>query len=208
MNACFTLLPPAVSRLALLALLAGAASANATAYTVSIEYWKFTSPYRYNPSYLQIQVGDTVTWVNADYATYNYHSVYFPASGAYSGPLDVDESVTAQFISPGTYSYYDWDASQYLGVYFSGTIVVVAAAPSQPEPASLTNPVLLSDGRFQCTVSNLTVGKAYTVEMSTDLVNWSGVYTNTAGAGVETYVDSAAMGLGRGFYRVVYYAAP
>ena len=148
---------------------------------------------------------DTVTWVNADYVDYDPHSVYFPVSEAYSGPLDVDESITATFNTPGTYSYYDWYIYQMVGFYFSGTIIVTAA-PSQPSPAALANPVRLSDGSFQCMVNNLTVGKTYTIEKSSDLVSWTGIYTKTAEAASEAYVDTTATGTTQGFYRVVYYA--
>jgi plastocyanin len=205
MSVFITLLPRATNGLALIAMLACEAQACAADYTVSIEYWKWSSPYQFNPGYLTIQAGDTVTWVNADYVFYNYHTVYFPASGAYSGLLDVDESVTAQFTTPGTYSYYDYYIKQSPSYYFSGTVVVTAPPPQTP-PASLMSAMLVPGGGFQCTVSNLTAGKTYVIERSTNLVDWSGVYTNTANSGVETYVDGAAMRGGRGFYRAVYYS--
>jgi plastocyanin len=205
MNTLFIHLARTAKLLALIAVLACAAHAKATDYTVSIEYWKFSSPYRFNPNYLEIQAGDWVNFVNADYVFYNYHSVYFPASGDYSGELDVDESIWAQFISPGTYSYYDLYADEYLGIYFSGTIVVKAA---QPEPASLGSAFRMTNGNFQCTVGNLTVGMKYTVLLSTNLVDWSPIRTNTATATSEIYTDTSAPTRGAAFYRVVYYGTP
>src|SRR5215467_9647585 len=94
--------------LAASAILASGTWAVAADYTVSIEYWNLSNPFRYNPNYLTIQAGDTVTWINQDYAMYFPHSVYFPSAHVYSGVLDVDESITFQFPSPGTYSYYDF----------------------------------------------------------------------------------------------------
>ena len=197
-------LASAAKMLGLIAVMVCAAQAKATDYTVSIEYWKFSSPYRYNPNYLEIQAGDTVTWVNNDYVDYNYHSVYFPDYGVYSGPLDVYDTWMVQFKSPGTYSYYDWLIDQY-GYYFSGTIVVKAA---QPAPASLGDAVRLTNGTFQCTIKDLTVGMKYSVLVSTNLLDWSAIKTNTAAATSEIYLDTSDPTRGVAFYRVVYYGTP
>ncbi len=86
----------------------------------------------------------------------------------------------------------------------TGTIVVKPATPPQPVPATLIDPLVLLDGRFQCTVSNLVPGKTYIVEASTNLMNWTAISTNVAASSVESYVDDGAAAFRRRCYRSVH----
>jgi plastocyanin len=163
----------------------------ATQYTVEM-----TSDWKFSPSYLQIEVGDTVTFVNHDY-TYYLHDSVCPGYWD-TGLLDVDENVSLQFLGTGTYNYRD--SSFYL-FGMTGTIVVNPATPTQPTPATLLNPTPLPGGSFQFTLSNLVVGATYVIQASTNFVDWSNISTNTAASTVESYVDAGATGFRWRFYR-------
>src|SRR5512135_1346617 len=66
-------------------------SAKATEYTVEM-----TSDWTFSPKYLQIQVGDIVTWVNHDWTNHNYHDSICPGYW-YTGLLNVDETNSVVF---------------------------------------------------------------------------------------------------------------
>jgi plastocyanin len=162
-----------------------------TRYTVEM-----TSDWTFSPSYLQIEVGDIVTFVNHDYTYYLHDSV---CPGAWnSGYLDVDESASLQFLGTGTYNYRD---SFFYSYGMTGTIVVNPATPTQPTPAVLLEPTRLPGGSFQFTLSNLVVGATYIIQASTNFVDWSNISTNSAGSSVESYVDDGATAFRRRFYR-------
>jgi plastocyanin len=169
----------------------GAQSCFAAQYTVEM-----TDNWTFSPSYLEIQVGDIVTWVNHDW-TYNYHDSYCPGYW-YVGPLDLDESGSLMFPITGTFNYRD---SYWYVLGMRGTIVVNPATPTQPTPATLLDPTPLPGGGFQFTLSNLVVGATYVVQASTNLVDWSSLATNMAASSVETYVDNGAGAFTRRFYR-------
>src|ERR1019366_3116390 len=127
------------------------------------------------PNYLQIEVGDIVTFVNHDYAYYLHNSV---CSGYWnSGYLDLDESVSLQFLGTGTYNYRD---SFFYSYGMTGTIMVSPVTPTEPTPALLLDPTWLPDGSFQFTLSNLVVGETYVIQASNDFVDWSNISTNVA----------------------------
>ena len=134
----------------------------ATNYTVEM-----TDDWTFSPAYLEIQVGDIVTWVNHDW-TYYPHDTVCPGYWN-SGLIDVDESVWLMFPFTGTFNYRD---SYFYVLGMTGTIVVKPATPQLPPPATLVDPVILPGGRFQCTVSNLVPGKTFIMETSTNLVDW------------------------------------
>jgi hypothetical protein len=153
----------------------------------------------FNPSYLEIDIGDTVTWYNADdfddhtsTSTTGLWNSGDVAPGDYYGPLLFD--------TPGTFNYRD--------IYFSnpagtsgmiGTIVVKPAA--SVVPAVLTDPVHFSNGSFASTITNITAGKTIVVEVSTNLMNWTGMLTNTNPNTTLTFTNSATAGQNRQFYR-------
>jgi plastocyanin len=183
------------SRLALLALLGWALwpglPARAAVFTVEM-----TGYYRFSPSYLEIQVNDIVTWVNHDWS--DFHSAVSTDGYWDSGDLDYGETFSLQFLAPGTYGYQDY---YYWVLGMTGTIVVTPATPSQPTPATLVDPTPLQDGRFQLSVSNLTVGATYIIEGSTNLTDWTGLVTNVAASTIETWTDDGAAAFGGRFYR-------
>ena len=116
---------------------------------------EMTDDWKFAPNYLEIQVGDTVTWVNHDW-TYNYHDSYCPGYW-YTGLLDVDESAWLTFPITGTFNYQD---SVWYPVGMTGTIVVNPATPTEPTPATLLDLIPLPGSGFQFTLSNLVVGQA------------------------------------------------
>jgi plastocyanin len=193
MHKTFALIRTRVSALMMSALCMGPA-VQATEYTVAM-----TSDWEFSPNYLEIEVGDIVTWVNQDY-TLSYHDSYCPGYWS-TGYLDVDESASLMFLDTGTYNYRD---SNFYILGMTGTIVVKPATPQQPVPATLIDPMVLPDGRFQCTVSNLVPGKTYIIEASTNLVNWTPISTNVAASTMESYVDDGAAAFRHRCYRSVH----
>lgn len=188
-NASHLIKPLRICLLLVFAFRAGQSWA-ATQYTVEM-----TSDWTFSPSYLQIEVGDIVTFVNHDY-TYYLHNSACPGYWN-TGLLDVDQSVSLQFLATGTYNYRD--SSFYL-FGMTGTIVV-NPAPTQPTPATLLDPARLPGGSFQFALSNLVVGATYVVQATTNFVDWSNLSTNIAASSVESYVDDGAPAFKWRFYR-------
>ena len=149
-----------------------------------------TTDWTFSPASLQIHVGDTVTWTNED--GLDFHDSYCPGIW-YSGMLDFGQQWSLMFPLAGTFSYED---SRYYLVGMTGTIVV---GPLIPQPV-LIDAALLADGTFQCTVSNLVVGKTNVIQASADLVSWTPVYTNVAFDTSYLFLDNAAA-FNRRFYR-------
>lgn len=148
----------------------------------------------FDPSYQEIQVGDAVLWINSD-SWGDPHTT--TSSDGYwdSGPVPFGYYVSVTFPFAGTFPYYD----QFTGA--TGTIVV--SAPSPPPPPLLTDPARLPDGSFQCTVTNLVVDKTFVIQASTNLLDWSGIYTNVASTTSYTYQDHDATALPQRFYRAL-----
>lgn len=71
--------------------------------------------------------------------------------------------------------------------------------PSPSMAANLTSPTMLSTGQFQFNVSGV-VGFNSVVEASTDLTDWSPIFTNSL---PFTFTDTNGSGLDQNFYRVV-----
>lgn len=72
--------------------------------------------------------------------------------------------------------------------------------PSPSLAANLTSPTMSGIGQFQFNVSGL-VGFNSIVESSTDLTDWSPIFTNSL---PFTFTDANSTGLSQNFYRVVY----
>jgi plastocyanin len=176
------------------ALMTGGRAAHAAEYLVEM-----TSDWQFVPDYLEMRVGDTVTWVNHDYKLYVHNS----ACAGYwnTGYLEVDDSVSLTIPITGTFYYRD---SNFYIFGMTGTIVVTPATPVDPTAATLVDPVRLDDGSFQFAVSNLVAGTTYIVQASTNLLNWTNLATNVAASAVETYVDTDAPVTGQRYYRTLH----
>jgi hypothetical protein len=128
-----------------------------------------------------------------------------PNSGWYNSGASVGLSATAA----SGYSFSSWTGSgngSYSGSGASPSITMngpitetasfVAAQPSQ----QLTG-MVISNGLFRFLLSG-PVGSNYIIKVSTNLVNWSSLSTNTIPAGGwVTITDSAAANMPRRFYR-------
>ena len=166
-------------------------SAKATEYTVEM-----TSARTFSPKYLQIRVGDIVTWVNHDWDG-NPHDSQCPGYW-YTGILRVNESAPVLFTNTGTFYYRD---SYFYLWGMEGVIIVKPAIPPPPTPATLFRPMLRQDGVFTFALSNLVVGARYVIQASTNLVNWSSLCTVLAASSVENWQDNQAAAFGRRYYR-------
>ena len=146
---------------------------------------RMTADWDFNPAYLEIQVGDTVTWYNDD-ETFD-HNARSDTDLWGTGDVAFEGSATLQFDTAGTYPYRD---SLFFSVGMTGTIVVNAAA-LPPAPALLTAPAYLPDGKFRFTITNLTAGKTTTIETSTNLTDWIQIFTGTPAATSVNFTNSA-----------------
>ncbi len=178
---------------------------SAATYTVYMESYGFIN-FRFRPSYLEIQVGDTVTWRNDDYTQWGYDgydaTYYWGSQILWStGLVYPGESSSITFPYVDTYNYED----SYYGAYgMTGTLVVKSAQPPTVEPVTLLAPQWLVTGQFQCVVSNLVAGTNYVMQVSTNLVDWVNLVTNTAAASVETFTDNPPTASRRRSYRAGY----
>ncbi len=175
----------------------------AATHYVRMESYGFFN-FRFVPSSLEIQVGDTVIWQNQDYTQYGYYgydATCYSSPGVVwwsSGVLYPGEEDGLSFPFAATFNYQD----SYFGQYgMRGTLVVKEGSTEPPVPATLVAPEVIPGGYFQCQVSNLVVGRSYVVQASTNLVDWTSLATNTAGTTLEYFVDGRAPGLPRQYYR-------
>ena len=142
---------------------------------------QMTPSWTFNPSYLEIQASDTVTWINLDDS--DSHDSVSTQGYWDSGLLDYMGTYSFQFPVTGTFPYVD---SFYDQAGMTGTIVVKPVTVV-PQPL-LINPLGLTNG-FQFGVTNLIVGKTNILQSSTNLAGWTGFYTNVASRTGYTYVD-------------------
>jgi plastocyanin len=176
-------------KLSSLVLLLSALSSGSPAWAAEFTV-VMTADDQFNPSYLEIEVDDGVTWENQDH--FKYHSSYSTDNLWSSPDLAYGQTFRNEFWFPGTYPYVDY----YIGG-MTGTIVV----RPHVQRAMLIDPMQLQDGRFRFTLSNLTVGATYVVQGSTNLADWTSLATNVAASAVETWTDNGAAAFGRRFYR-------
>ena len=83
----------------------------------------------FTPGDLTVNVGDTVTWTNADPGM--VHTVTSTSGAFDSGDLDEGESYSVTFTAPGTYAYLCTPHP-----FMTGTVTVVAAAVAPAPGAS------------------------------------------------------------------------
>jgi plastocyanin len=183
-----------LSILALLALFL-APQGHAASYDI------YMTEYGFDPAYLEVQVGDTVTWWNDDSwgDPHTTRSYSYPWS---SGLVQFGYGVYLTVTRTGTFDYIDEMTAE------TGTLVVNPSTPPQPTPSTLSDPKRLPDGRFEFTLNNLTPGTTYiiqastnVIEASTNLVVWTNLSTNVAANSIETYTDEGAAAFRRRFYR-------
>jgi hypothetical protein len=72
--------------------------------------------------------------------------------------------------------------------------------PKPPIQPVLSDPRLVAAGQFQCTLTGES-GRAYVLETSADLVNWTPISTNIASSAIITITAPAATGVDYQFYR-------
>lgn len=171
------------SLLICLALQAGAAE-----YLISI-----TPQWKMDPDYLEVQAGDMVTWNNGG----GYWHTITCQEEWDSGPLQDGQTFSFTFNRAGKFDYLCTDCNS-----CQGTIVVKPASTTTPPPPVLTSPTCATGGGFQFTVTNLVSGKHFIISMSTNLVDWTGVLTNTAPGNSYTHIDSDVAVNAPRFYRV------
>lgn len=145
----------------------------------------------FSPSSLQINKGDTVTWVNEDG---EFHSIASDdAAWLEKGYLyDEGDTFSVTFNDEGSFGYHDDFTSS------TGTITVILSTP--PQDIKLDS-FQFVNGNFQFQINGLVSGQEYVVQSSTNLVDWSSLSTNVAAAGSVGFTNAA--GLDRQFFRVV-----
>jgi hypothetical protein len=79
--------------------------------------------------------------------------------------------------------------------------LVINGNVTGPSKPVLSAPVRLSNGQFQFNFSG-NPGQNYTLQASSDLVNWSSLMTTNSSNSSYTFTDPAATGMPRRFYRV------
>ena len=171
-----------------------AATVLLSTYLVAETHYVTVDDSGFSPSVLNINVGDTVVWVNNDeffpHTTTSDLDFLDPDYWHYLFS-DYEEEFPKTFNNPGTFTYYDQSEDN------TGTIIVNAV--STPE-ISLESPRVES-GLFLFDVTGLTVGKTNVVEVSTNLLQWIPASTNVATASSLTITNAAVGGVKR--FRVV-----
>jgi len=117
------LIPP-LAVIAALALVAALAP-NTRAADASVEI----ADMAFAPGDVTVNVGDTVTWTNADPGM--VHTVTSTSGAFDSGDMDEGESYSVTFTAPGTYAYLCTPHP-----FMTGTVTVVAAAVAPAPSAS------------------------------------------------------------------------
>jgi plastocyanin len=173
-------------------ILAAASTPQAADHLVSM-----TASWTFSPASIEIEVGDTVMWLNRDDFDDHDATSTDPNAMWSTGLVAPDESVTLQFLAAGTYPYRD---SIYGSIGMTGTIVVKGGSTVTPA-VELTNAARLPDGAFRFTLTNLAPGLETVIEFSTNLVNWNGLETNFPASDSLEFTNVAAGLFPQSFYR-------
>lgn len=147
------------------------------------------------PATLNINVGDTVMWINLDeLASHTTTSdLQFPNPDAWHAILiDYDDTFSKVFNNAGTFTYRDQ--------LDTGTGTIVVTAVNEPPPkVALASPRIVG-GQFLFEATGLTVGKENVLEFSTNLIHWTAVSTNLANNISMTFTNG--VNPGARFFRV------
>jgi plastocyanin len=119
-------------RTCLVAFLSLVSLACAPQRVLATDHYIYMTADGFDPSYLEVTVGDRVYWVNYDDTYYDDHSTYSASYPWSSGPVPYGYGVYLDTAKTGTFSYYD-DVS-YSG---SGILVIDPAGPPPPPPPTL-----------------------------------------------------------------------
>jgi plastocyanin len=149
----------------------------------------------FNPSTVNIKVGDTVVWSGSF-----GHTITGTGADPLCGPVTTGCSHT--FNTPGSFPYL-CAAPGHASSGMTG-LVVVAAAPTPAIPALLTNLTMLSNGMSRFEVFS-TAQRTNLVQASTNLAlsNWTTISTVVPANTNFIVTDSNAPGFQLRFYRVV-----
>ena len=86
----------------------------------------------------------------------------------------------------------------------SAPVHIIATPPVQVTPIQLTGIRELAAGGFQFTIAGAGEGTVNIVQVSTDLIHWTPVATNTVSVTPWTFSDSNATNYPLRFYRVLW----
>ena len=170
-----------------------------------------------SPSSTNVQNGDTVTFNVSAYCTigvltsvqwqFNGGALPTNASVATSGGvLNLNSSIKTSLTvsrasakSAGTYTVEVSDAGGLLGILVGNASASVPLGVTTPLAAVPSASKMSSNG-FNVQFSGPT-GSNLVIEASSDMINWSPVYTNILTGGSLSYIDAAAKSVSRRYYR-------
>ena len=141
------------------------------------------------PATLNINVGDTVMWINLDELDSHTTTsdLQFPDPDAWHAILfEYDDTFAKVFNNVGTFTYRDQLDT---GI---GTIVVTPVNEPSPEVALASPRMVGSQFLFEAT--GLTVGKENVLEFSTNLIHWTALSTNLADNSSMTFTNGVNPG--------------
>ena len=138
-----------------------------------------------------------------DFATLKYHGdghVLWLAR--YDGPLHRAETVTALTLDKAGNVYVTGSTDNGVGNFLDQDYATVKYVQSAPAPFRLTASPTLPGGQFSFTLLG-EPGRNYTIQASTDLVNWSAVTNFISATGTNEFTDAVAPSFSRRFYRAI-----
>lgn len=159
-----------------------------TATLHSETYYVTVDDSGFSPSALNINVGDTVVWVNGDEDDFP-HTATSNLSVAHPDYWRVfltsfEETGQNTFDNPGTFTYRDEFTS------ITGTITASMVAT----PAITLAAPRLEAGQFLFDATGLTIGKTNVLEISTNFMHWTAIQTNIADAASMTFTNTVGPG--------------
>jgi len=149
----------------------------------------------FRPSSITISEGDTVIWTHTNTDLIN-HTVTGTGSDPICGAILVPVRCSHTFSTAGTYPYI-CTVFGHAALGMVGTVNVVT-------PASLTNPVQLTNGQFRFTVKT-TANRSNIIQASTLLTpsNWVAIGSLVPTSNTFIFTDTNASGFRFRFYRVL-----